>query len=339
MGLLSRRLAVLAGLVLAVCADEYGMPTAEQEARVISRFGVLQLPEIDYDNLPARCSFPDPKGCQAEAIRDYATAFFIHEQRLTTCGWHGFGRNKILGEGKVAPVYVLTSPCGLQFTGKFGRSEHSVNHVARNCDFLRLLAPHVRDPGCTGCFPEYYHFSNYTGVCYAELVHAMPMPAFLDHINRTHPEAVLQTAKLALRQGMNALRIMQSQGMRHQDLTFRNVMVRVRPQNDPAPFRVVIFDFGVSYMEGLKQDIKAQGGMGNHGFPDAHAWACAFYSHFYRPGAVKRNGCLHLPHDLSEKRPGSLERALLEMMLGTRKNYDNVDYTAWQAVVHSVTTL
>jgi hypothetical protein len=321
--------AISVGLV-SVLADPYDTPFSPQPETYSDRFGVLRLPKIDYNHLPHECKTPLLDSCLAEDAGDYETAFSIHESRLETCGWKGFVRQRMTGEGKVAPVYLMTSPCGTQFTGKFGHKEHSINHVIRNCDFLKRLLPRVSDDSCRGCFPKYYHYSNYTDVCYAELVHAMPMPAFLSHINKTHPEALLSTVKLAMHQGMSALRILQSEGMRHQDLTFRNVMVRVRPQNDLAPFRVVIYDFGVSYMKGLQQDPKARLGMGNHGYSDAHAWACAFYDAFYAPGMHHLDGCRFSPKTLTQFRPASLQLFLSEIMRTFRRNYDNVDYSTLQ---------
>jgi hypothetical protein len=320
-----------------VVADPYDTPFSDQPEEYSDRFGVLKLPKIDYKHLPHECNAPLPDACLAEDVGNYSKAFSVYESRLEMCGWKGFIRQRMTGEGKVAPVYLMTSPCGTQFTGKFGHKEHSVNHIIRNCDFLRRLLPRVSDDHCRGCFPKYFHFSNYTGVCYAELVHAMPMPAFLQHVNRTNPEALMATVRLALHQGLDALRILQSEGMRHQDLTFRNVMVRVKPRNDPSPFRVVIYDFGVSYMKGLTQDIKARGGMGNHGYSDAHAWACAFYDLFYAPGMHHLDGCRFSPRDLSAFHPQSLVLFLSEIMRTLRRNYDEVDYSSLQERLRLVT--
>jgi hypothetical protein len=332
---------VVAALLFAtITADNYDVPVAEQAENHSSWFGLLRLPSLNYGKLPEECKTPKPETCTAETAEDYEKAFSLHKERLRICGWHGFERKRMTGDGMVAPVYLMTTPCGLKVAAKFGRSVVANRHVSRNCDFMRLLLPRVSDPDCVNCFPKYYHYSNLTGVCYAELVHAMPMASFLHHVNKTQPRIMLQTAKLAMHQGMNALRIMQSEGMRHQDLTFRNALVRVKQPNDPAPFRVVIFDFGVSYMKGLQQDPKAKGGMGNHGFADPHAWACAFYSFFYSPGTDLRDGCGRLSFKGVEDMPANkLEAALLQMMKLTRRSYENVDYAAWQAHIRKVDTL
>jgi hypothetical protein len=331
----------LAAVAAVVAANDgqFDVPISEVAERYTHNFGLLPLPEINYNKLPPECDAPTNESCTAEAAGDYETAFSMYESRLTTCGWKGFERKRMTGEGSVAPVFLLTSPCGLKLTGKFGRKEVAVKHIYRNCDFLRQLRPHLHDPGCNGCFPEYFYYSNITGVCYAEMVHALPMDSFLAFVNRSQPESLLSTVKLAMHQGMNAIRILQSLHMRHQDLTFRNVMTRIKPKNDPAPFRVVLYDFGVSFQKGLPQQIRKKRGGGNHGFPDAHAWACAFYSYFYNPGADLHNGCAKISRDLDRFSEDSLRYVLLDMMHKTLRNYDNVDYTVWQSRISKVNQL
>jgi hypothetical protein len=334
------KVACLATAITMVACDPYEMPVAQQEDAYPGRFGTLVLPHLDYGNLPPECDAPPPGSCEAEASGDFHKAFTMYESRLMKCGWKGFDRRRMTGEGVVAAVFLLSSPCGLNFTGKFGHKNGEAHpHVVRNCDFLARLAPRVEDSDCRGCFPKFYHYSNYTGVCYAELIHAMPMTAFLDHINAMQHDAVLPTVKLALHQGLSSLKIIQSERIRHQDLSFRNVMVRIRPQGDPAPFRVVIFDFGSSYTHGMAQHAQARNGMGNHGYPDAHAWACAFYSYFYDPGLGHRTGCRKIARDPSQFPVNSLKRFLVEMMREERRNYDVVDYFKWQQRVRRVESL
>lgn len=331
--------AVIVAATAATAETQFDVPISDVAERYSHNFGLLPLPDINYNKLPPECDAPTVESCNAEATGEYEKAFGIYESRLTTCGWKGFERKRMTGEGSVAPVFLITSPCGLRLTGKFGRKQVAVKHVYRNCDFLRQLKPHLRDPGCNGCFPEYFYYSNVTGVCYAEMVHALPMDSFLSFVNRSQPQLMLSTVKLAMHQGMNAIRIMQSLNMRHQDLTFRNVMARVKPKNDSAPFRVVVYDFGVSFQKGLPQQILKRGGGGNHGYPDAHAWACAFYSYFYDPGADLHNGCARIPRALERYPSDSLRFVLLDMMHTNLRNYDNVDYSLWQSRISKVEQL
>jgi hypothetical protein len=309
-----------------------GVPLSEGEGGSQLYFGVLKLADVDYKHLPADCDQPLAHACTDEANGNYSASFAAHESRLQRCGWHGFVRKRVLGPGDVAPVFAMTSPCGMEFAGKTPRRLTALHHVARDCIILRKLEHHLTTPECNHCFPQYYYLSNVTGVCYAELLHAMPVETFFRQLNASQPELLLPAAKMALHQGMNSLRILQSEGIRHQDLTFRNTMIRIE-RHDPAhPFRVVIYDFGGSYSPELGQVTAAlHGGLGNHGYSDTYAWACAFYKYFYgKRFCTDRSG-----YDPATT-TGTLQGALIDIM--KRHPHDHsVDFTGLQAHIDKVT--
>jgi hypothetical protein len=301
-----------------------------------AQFGVVSLLKINYKHLPPACdTVPEPT-CLAEASGDIASAIAAHEQRIETCGGHGWKRTMVLGEGRVAPVWSMMTPCGSPVAAKFARLPSALEHVSRDCFILKKLSRRIDDPDCNGCFPKYFYHSNYTGVCYSELVRAVPMTDFLNHINVTQPGILLDIVKLAFHQGLSILQILQEEGVKHQDLSFRNVMVRISDSGALPPFRVLFLDFGGSYVNELGQTQKAStGGLGNKGRPDAFAWPCAFYRHFFSAAL-----CREIPQGYVAGESNSLQRALLQMMHETvRVSFGSVDYSIFQRRLLSIRSL
>jgi hypothetical protein len=321
-------------------ADDLGSNNTEISKDFRSaQFGIVNLQKINYKHLPPVCDSVPTATCELEAAGDLATAISQHERRIDICGGHGWARHAVLGEGRVAPVWFMSTPCGSPVAAKFARLPSALEHVSRDCFILRKLAHRVNDPDCRGCFPKYFYHSNYTGVCYSELVHAVPMTDFLNHVNATQPDILLETVKLAFHQGLSLLRILQEEGVKHQDLSFRNVLVRVSERSMVPPFRVLFLDFGGSYVSELGQTIAAlKGVLGNHGHPDAFAWPCAFLGHLY---FEKPCGEITFGGDFDLGREGTFRHLLLEMMQHvTLEHYHNktslLDYSMFQNRARSV---
>jgi serine/threonine protein kinase len=81
--------------------------------------------------------------------------------------------------------------------------------------------------------------------CYSELVHAVPISMYFRHINQTLPRELLPIVKTTLREGLEVLAFLQSAKVRHQDLTFRNILIRAAGGTSTKP-RVLFLDFGGS---------------------------------------------------------------------------------------------
>jgi hypothetical protein len=204
----------------------------------------------------------------------------VYEQRLETCGLIGWTKVGILGRGHVSAMSLRITPCGLHVAMKATHSAVAQLGVNIDCSVLEMLMRYQNDPRCNACFPKYYHLSNYTGVCYAEYVAAVPIAVYFDHIN-ANSTAGFQHVRKAFVEGLGALSVLQEAGVKHRDLSFRNMLIRL-PSRDSKEYRVVILDFGsaASATLGSKERTNADI-LGNKGKNDAHAYACAYLSYFY----------------------------------------------------------
>jgi serine/threonine protein kinase len=225
----------IAGLELVELHRSRAVPKEKQ-------YGAVKVPVFKVNNLPPDClKFP----CNFEAVGNMSTALATYEDRLLTCGEYGWVRNRQVGKGHVSPVWNISTPCGNTIAAKFARMPTPLDHVAADCVILKHLTERMDRGHCVGCVPRYYHLGNVSGTCYSELVHAVPISMYFRHINQTLPRELLPIVKTTLREGLEVLAFLQSAKVRHQDLTFRNILIRAAGGTSTKP-RVLFLDFGGS---------------------------------------------------------------------------------------------
>jgi serine/threonine protein kinase len=204
----------------------------------------------------------------------------VYEQRLETCGLIGWTKVGILGRGHVSAVSLRITPCGLHVAMKATHSAVAQLGVNIDCSVLEMLMRYQNDPRCNACFPKYYFLSKYTGVCYAEYVASVPIAVYFDHIN-ANSTAGFQHVRKAFVEGLGALSVLQDAGVKHRDLTFRNMLIRL-PSSDSKEYKVVFVDFGGSQTKqfGVVPNVRAIV-LGGHGRSDLFSFTCGYIKYFY----------------------------------------------------------
>lgn len=120
----------------------------------------------------------------------------------------------------------------------------------------------------------------------------MPLPTFLRDVNASVEEpATIAVTKNMFVQALTALSMLQRAGVRHRDLTIRNMLVRV-PSASARPhrhlgslkkYRLVVIDFGGSHSVTLGQAPGVvPSDLGSRGRSDYFTVLCAFYDFYYR---------------------------------------------------------
>jgi serine/threonine protein kinase len=72
---------------------------------------------------------------------------------------------------------------------------------------------------------------------------------------------------------------LQEAGVKHRDLTFRNMLIRL-PSSDSKEYKVVFVDFGASWSTSFgSRPISNE--MSSLGFHDLHSYVCSFVKYFY----------------------------------------------------------
>jgi hypothetical protein len=246
-----------------------------------SRFGILKLNVTKKSVLPEDCkTFGDI--CALETGSQFEAAIVAYEDRLHRCGLEGWNKLGHLGSGHAATVALRTTPCGLHVAMKGTHQERLLGHIQFDCTIMKELVDVLDHEDCRGCFPRYYYSSNLTGYCYYEYIPSVPIPEFFDHVNVSTPNG-FRALRVAFLEGLDALAILQSKGIKHQDLTFRNILVRVPTIADPRRrFQVVILDFGGAesvksgHTPGLNRDE-----LGNRGHSDIYSYICSYLTYLY----------------------------------------------------------
>jgi hypothetical protein len=246
-----------------------------------SQFGILKLNVTRKSVVPDDCSdFTDV--CTLETSHQVEAAIAAYEDRLQRCGLVGWKKLGHLGAGHAATVALRTTPCGLHVAMKGTHQERLLGHIQFDCTIMRELVDVLDHANCRGCFPRYYYSSNLTGYCYYEYIPSVPIPEFFDHVNVSTANG-FRALRVAFLEGLDALAILQDKGIKHQDLTFRNILVRVPTIADPQRrFQLVILDFGGSesvksgHTPGLNRDI-----LGNRGHSDIYSYICSFLTYLY----------------------------------------------------------
>jgi hypothetical protein len=242
------------------------------------RIGQLSIDNADVKQ--ERCQVVDPEVCAREAGGDFEFAFVAYESRYEECGLAGWKTEGILGRGHVSAVALRDTPCGLDVAMKGTHSPSTQEDINLDCHIMKMLMTYQNDPRCNGCFPKYYFLSNYTGVCYAEHVASVPIAVYFDHVN-ANSTAGFQHVRKAFVEGLGALSVLQEAGVKHRDLTFRNILIRL-PSEPSKEYQVVVMDFGGSQTVqfGVAPNVRAIV-LGGHGRSDLFSYTCGYIKYFY----------------------------------------------------------
>jgi hypothetical protein len=310
--------------VLGVCVAD------ELQAALDTRFSVenatvmgsFRLPTLlPGQNLPKRCFEFDSDLCQRETEAHYDAVFPVYEQRYQVCGMAGWKKLGVLGAGHVSEVELRKTPCGMEVAMKASPLDDHQQDYAYDCSILKMLMAYQNDPRCNGCFPKFIYYSNSSTVCYAERVISVPIRVFLDHIN-ANSTAGFQHVRKAFVEGLGALSVLQEAGVKHRDLTFRNILIRL-PSKTSREYKVVFVDFGASWSS-MFGSRPISNEMSSLGFHDLHSYACSFVKYFY-PIHGFCGSKLRRPIPVFGQ-PGSFERFLTDVVRISQQRVFEPDY-------------
>lgn len=128
-----------------------------------------------------------------------------------------------------------------------------------DCKILQQVSAELGTKHCEACFPRFFYLSpqNATGICYLEFVPSVPIPVYLDSVNVT-AEVGFHALKHTVVQVLGALQGLKNQQVRHNDLSFRNILVRVGEghvgtgkDGNLKSRSVVVMDFGESTLRAV----------------------------------------------------------------------------------------
>lgn len=278
--------------------------------------------------------------CLLEGQDRFAESFPALEHRMKTCGTTGWRKFGSLGSGHAASVALRTTPCGMHVAMKATRRLGGSAHISFDCNILKQVSAENNHPACNGCFPQYFYLSGFSNVCYTEFVPGVDLHTFLAHMFANGTETGLHWTKRMFVQGLGALSVLQRLGVRHQDLTFRNLLVRVphfQDDNNHDNFRLVLLDFGGSYSPVYGQSPHVNRlQLGNRGYSDIRAYACAFYKHFFGDCTIDTAKA-----DLASAsvRPGSLRAYLAAVLVTFDNSTTRADFPQLAAALHNVSSL
>jgi hypothetical protein len=227
-------------------------------------YGLLRIPAHKPVSATG-CMWRDV--CSLEFSGQYEAAFSSYEALMQNCSDSDWLNVASLGRGETASVILRRTPCGTLVAAKIPVNRLGAAHNAADCAIMRRLKPALADPHCQGCFPRYYYYSNLTGICYNQYVPSIPMGRFIHSFDVAAP-GTLDIVKSAFRQAIDAVAILKANGIVHRDLLFKNMLVKVHPEETP-PFRVTIIDF---CWAGSLHD------------PEAFSFTNNALGHFTRPG-------------------------------------------------------
>jgi hypothetical protein len=236
-------------------------------------YGLIRIPAVKPQNV-GHCSWKEV--CNLEYSGQFEAAFAKYEELMQKCSDRSWLTLASLGRGETAAVILRRTPCGTLVAAKIPVSPLAAGHNAADCAVLKRLGPFLAAPECQGCFPRYFYYSNVTGICYNQYVPSIPMHRFLRSFNVSLPETI-DYVKVAFHQAIDAVAILQANGVTHRDLMFKNMLARPSPGENP-PFRLTIMDF-------CWADSKYD--------PETYSSTSNFLGHFTRPGDwyVRRAAC------------------------------------------------
>ena len=230
-------------------------PENQPSNSVNKSFGLLDIPEQPI--MPVSSCIGAIK-CELEYFGDFERAFAHYEKLALSCSDYGWVTVAHLGRGETAEVVLRQTPCGSLVAMKVPTLDPDIpplkrldaqRNIAADCAVLKRLVPFLDDPSCDGCFPQYYYYSNTSGICYNEYKKSIPLSAFFRALKPRaggggFSNAMLQLSsmKTLFTQGLSALEILKQNHIVHRDLLAKNMLVRLQPRSDPQ-FRLVIMDF------------------------------------------------------------------------------------------------
>jgi serine/threonine protein kinase len=296
-------------------------------------FGLLKLPNPTV--LPPECS-KFALECELERAGNFSKAIELYESRMPSCGTMGWQRAGKLGSGRRVSVQSVATPCGKQLALK---STHYANlvseHIGVDCLILQRLARMRNHLKCAGCIPQYYHYSNITGSCYSERINGVTANVLFDRVERNTSVGVALIVDL-YRQALNILEVLDSEGVRHRDLSIWNVLIRL-PEHKHGRYSMVLIDFGGAYADGIPGVVNGAkaGAFYNAGKTDTYTLACATYIYMYGRDNTCKMGVpkASAPDD-------SFESFLLAVMQGSRglalKRTEAIDFSSLHSKLTSV---
>jgi hypothetical protein len=293
------------------------------------KIGRYELQNFTGQLLPPECS-DFSEACTAEAGGDYARAIELYEARYATCGDHGWN---ITGHASGTNDFVVfkRTPCGLHVAIKAA-------HTGKECHVLKQLSE--AHDACPGCFPRYYHLSNFTNACYSEYVESVRV----EGIHGEH-RSINRTKALFL-QAVHMIRVLRAHNLEHRDLSFRNILGRHVVHSDGSKgFQLVMIDFAcakpldtLGYLDrkklakaNLRQRMERRlDGNGDH--TDLVSVACTFYHLGYRYTSCRQS----IPPLMDN--PKSLKYALVRVMQDYDMHDVEPDYGMIRAMIGAVET-
>jgi hypothetical protein len=326
-----RRLPVVSALFLSLLSTSYAyLASARFRPDKIGRY---ELQDFTGLSLPPECS-DFSEACAAEAAGDYSTAIQLYEDKYPMCGDHGWN---ITGHASGTNDFVVfkRTPCGLHVAIKAA-------HTGKECRIIKQLSEGQAHDACPGCFPRYYHLSNFTNACYSEFVESAPVEGLHgEHRSINHTKALFL-------QAVHMIRVLRAQNLEHRDLSFRNILGRHVVYADGSKgFQLVMIDFAcakplntIGYLDekktlknSLRQaDRRDRRLDGNGAHTDLVSVACTFYHLGYKYTACRQA----LPPLIDD--PTSLKHALVRVMLDYDMHDEEPDYTKIRDLVDGVQT-
>ena len=244
-----------------------GDVTKQQRRRLIEAAGVTS--HVPFHILaPYRGDLSDPASvvdctsnvssvaCALETAGQFEDAFRAHKAHGDRCGiqpW--FADHGYLAKGLTGTVRAAVTPCGRLFVMKRALMAAAQPALVKDCSVLKYLhqPAFTGNPAydCAGCVPAFYAFN---GTCSSEwLSGSVPFPGFVRALvlNDTArvpvapallatPDTQVSAVKRLFRQGVHTLRMFRDAGVTHNDILFRNTLIRRASKPD---FRLAFIDF------------------------------------------------------------------------------------------------
>jgi hypothetical protein len=229
--------------MVAVVLASIGVVTSQKQSGPYrpDAVGAYRLPNLTSTVLPPMCD-DFAAACAAEAAGKYHHAMHFYEEKYSVCGDHGWN---LTGHSQGFTDFVVfkTTPCGLPVVIK----QAMVPAEIVECQILRRLTSKTLYLRCPGCFPKFYHLSQFTQACYSEAVPVVPGKfAFLQtsKINRDRDIAV---AKRLYLQAVTIVQVLREVNIEHRDLKPQNILLRNMTREDGSvSLQVVLVDFGAA---------------------------------------------------------------------------------------------
>lgn len=306
-------------------------------------FGLLKLPVFGPGNRPGPACKQFADVCALEAEGSFHQAMEAYESRLPSCGLLGWNRTGRLGSGYQATVTLRRSPCGLRLATKSPHDLQNAAHVQMDCDILQQLSEELGTPHCPACFPQAYYYSNTTGVCYQEFVPSVDIAKYLTN-HRANTTAGFAVLKRVFGHALGMLAALANQRVRHNDLSFRNMLIRVddplTPNDASHAGNILVVDFGAALSAAIGHVVPGSLAdfvrLGNRGHSDCFTVACQFHIYLYSDRVSCRLKEFPSPPAYSADE-STFDNNLVNMMLSCSDPNGYPDFAALWARLRRVT--